>query len=374
MATEIRLNSLLLKDKITVLTSCMNNDVLPILQYIKCDVIGSKMTMTSSNLEVSIRTTVDVLSGKDITFLLNKDAITIIKKIKDEDFMITIEEDTFNAIIKASTGKYKTTYISHAEFPEVPTTDGASKVYELPYEMLRQGLKKSLPFTGDDELRPIMNSVFIHNAKGLLKMVATTGHLLSSFNTGITITNDVKIVFPKTAVKSIEAYTSKDNAIIALDKGGKKIIVLVNDIQYFINGVEGTYPAYQSIIPVPTSEIKLSKKALQACLENLAIMMQKDSGLMTIQIKENELYLEAQDLDFAKSGDATVAMTHVALRATVLEHERCKIGVNLTLVQEILKQFSSDNVSIYLTGKNNVIFKTDNSLDPVVLSMLMMTL
>lgn len=366
--TEILLNSLSLKDKLNALTSCMSpTQVLPILDYVLCSIDKCKMTMTSSNLEVSVVATVDVLSEANIKFLLNKDALAIIKKIKNEDFSLVIEDK--QVTIKCSTGKYTTAFDKPEEFPLLPKVEEVKDVLELPFEMLQQGLKKCLPFSYDDNIsRPIICSIYIHNSNNILKFVSFDGYIIASFNTSITVDKDIKIVFPKTAVKMLSSYSSKEKTQLCI--AGNNLIVTISDITYYVRLIEGQYPDYKAMLPTPISIVSLSNKELITALDNLSLMVNSESNCLVVKVQGEKMYLRGSDINFNKSGETVLSIEHKGIKDNVPEDKR--FGVNLKKLQEICKTYSSDKLNIMFTNKNSmVITKTDNSLDPVILLMLM---
>lgn len=365
---EIKINSLSLKDKLNTLTSCMSpTQVLPVLDYVLCSIDKCKMTMTSSNLEVSVVTTVDVLSETNVKFLLNKDALAIIKKIKNEDFSLVIEKK--QVTIKCSVGKYTTAFDNPEDFPLLPKTEDKKDVLELPFEMLQQGLKKCLPFSYDDStLRPTICSIYIHKSNNLLKFVSFDGFVIASFNTGITISDDINIIFPKTAVKMLLSYSSKENTQLFLTKNN--LIIIIDDITYYVRLIEGTYPDYKAILPIPVSIVSLSNKELSIALDNLSLMVNDSNNCLVVKVQGNKLYLKGSDKIFNRSGETVLNIKHIGIKDNVPEDKR--FGVNLKKLQEICKTYSSDMLNIMFTSKGTtIITNTDNFLDPTILLILM---
>ena len=376
--TKIRLNSLVLQVKLNTLISCMSKRItLPVLDYILCEVHGNKMSLTSSNLETTTITEIDVLSDKDIRFLLDINAIAIIKKLKDEDFTIEVSENNKVVTIKCDIGEYVTASCDVNTYPKIPDISSNTLLFELPFEKFQQCLKKSLPFTSNDDLRPILEGIFIHNENKELKFISTDCFYMSLLKTPLDISNDIPFIFPKSAIKIILSYYSKDNIKILLDNivskddgkiTHKNIIVKNDDITFIIRSIEGNYPNYKSIIPTIVSKIELSKKMLQEIVENLSIVGNNSSNALTISIDiDNVMHLSTEDKNYQKSGKSNITILHTPIKNNKIEYVTFNISAEKLLT--ILKQYISNNLTIYLTDRQNIVLKTDNEMDPTVLLM-----
>jgi len=367
--TTITVNNTILKEKLKVLVSCADNVTIPALAHIKCDIINNKMIMTSSNLSVSIRTSIDVLSSQDTSFLLNKDAIAILNKIEDEDFTLDIDESLCSITIINTIGSFKITTTKASEFIELPNIENIEKILEMPFHSLVNGLKKTIKFIGHDyTYKPTYTNLYLHKSKNLLKIVSYDGgHLLSSFNTMIPLENDIKILFPNIAFKPLITYEGTPESIVSIFtlKNENKFILQVDDYCYYILSQEGTFINYESLLPSPKIKIIFNKKDIVSALELLNITS-NDYSILNIEFAETELKLKSENINFNKNGNISIPCTLTNIGDNKLEQK--EINISLKKLLSIIKNNDSDIVILYLTSALHcVILKTDSDLDTTVL-------
>lgn len=153
---------------------------------------------------------------------------------------------------------------------------------------LKSRFKKIAPFMSKEETRYYLCGVyFYYNGAGLLKMVATNGHILCEMDCNVddlTQTGEVySIIVPSEAVNHlVKILPSTANTGISIELKGNRLVFDLHDFKYETALVDGTFPDYSKVIPEGNVKVQegFSAKYLTDVLKAL--------GHQAINISTNE--------------------------------------------------------------------------------------
>jgi len=102
-----------------------------------------------------------------------------LKEFPDQPLTFEINTATHNIVINSENGQFSIMGQNGDEFPQIPKIKEDSKVsMDVPSELLFSGITKTLFATADDELRPVMNGIFLEMSPDDLTFVASDAHKL----------------------------------------------------------------------------------------------------------------------------------------------------------------------------------------------------
>ena len=115
---------------------------LPLLSNLLLDATGESLTLSATDLEIAVRTTIkaQILDPGGIT-LPAKMLTDIVRKTAQDEIEITSNENN-GVVIKSGKAKYSLVGISKEEFPEHVNFD-ESKLFELQTEILKEMIVKT---------------------------------------------------------------------------------------------------------------------------------------------------------------------------------------------------------------------------------------
>ena len=109
--------------------------------------------------------------------------------------------------------------------------------------------------------------------------------------------------------------------------------------------VEGTYPAYKSVIPKNnTNIISIARNELLNASKRVAVCSNQATGQIIFKLSQNRMEITAQDLDFSMSAQETLTCEY--------EGTPMEIGFKSTFLIEILSNFPYDTICIKLADPN----------------------
>jgi DNA polymerase-3 subunit beta len=305
---KIIVNKALLGEAANLLARVINpKNVLPILADVLFDVKDNEVTLTASDTEVTLSTTIalDTMEGDGRFCVSAKDLSAALAEITDEKVTIiaTLESD-MRFTLQHNSGE---TYfpIDNADEYPLPKQEQVSEPVTLPGLKVRDALKRSLWATASDDLRPIMNGVCFALKDSWLDIVTSDGHVLvkSHIDTsnGTKMTDEFRFIVPKKAATLLSGVLSGDPVSVSWNEHSCRMEFFPYTLTMRL--VEGKYPNYNSIIPASQPLEAIVPRAFALCSLKKVLPFSADtqgSHLLRLSLTKDRLKLTAEDFDFSK--------------------------------------------------------------------------
>lgn len=258
-----------------------------------------------------------------------------------------------------------------APCPDIDAEDCHSLTYEVP--ALASILNRLSFAMANNELRPVMNGVYVNLTEDYSDHVSSDGHIMVRvrkkpmkyhiFGDKSAVTNFiipariVKIlqrVLPKTGDVDIdyqEKLEKSTNSNTATFRKAQCCITIDNNLTIAFNPVDGRYPDYTSVIPEHSSyEMLIDRRALTKSLDRLVLFSNESNNLVRLTVSRDKLKLMTEDSDFELEGEETLPCDcNLATDVTM------KIGMKATLLSKTLKTMSTEKVAIHFENSNRAI-------------------
>ncbi|HEY4785502.1 MAG TPA: DNA polymerase III subunit beta, partial [Bacteroidales bacterium] len=225
------------------------------------------------------------------------------------------------------------------DFPQVPTVKDDKKTsLRLNYDVLMNGINKTLFATADDELRPVMNGIFVELTSKSLTFVASDAHKLVRYRRNdIKPGTDASFILPKKPASLLKNILPKETADISIEFDDKNAVFTLTNFTLVSRLVEGNYPSYNSVIPTDNpNTLTIDRLELYNSLRRVSVFANQASNLVKMAITGNELTVSAQDLDFSISAYERLNCQY--------EGDDLEIGFKSLFLVEILSNLSSGDV------------------------------
>ena len=134
---------------------------LQILECVLFDLEGDVLTLTASDSETTIRTSIVVenAEGAGKVAVAGKMLLETLKEFPEQPLTFHIDDQNFGLNIASSNGTYSFVGSNGMEYPQMPMEDG-DNAFTMPSNVLLEAINKTLFCTADDELRPVMNGIY----------------------------------------------------------------------------------------------------------------------------------------------------------------------------------------------------------------------
>jgi DNA polymerase-3 subunit beta len=322
-----------------------SNPVLPILEDFLFSIDDNVLTITATNLETSIISSVEVHSdGIGIIAVPAKILLDTLKALPDQPITFTIDEETNGIEITSAYGKYKLAGDNPEDFPEIPKVDSNDTI-ELDVSVVTNALNKSLFATSSDELRLAMTGVYFQVDFNKITFVATDAHKLVKYTySGISTDQTGAFIIPKKSLSLLKAALPSEGTV-HLSHNNSNAFFSIEGVELICRLIDTKYPDYNAVIPVDNPHSMIVRRVdFQNSLKRIAIYANKTTNQVALNINDGSLTISAQDLDF--SNEATEQLTCEYTGEPLL------IGFNARFLIEMLSVLDTDEVKFELSTPN----------------------
>lgn len=348
---------------------------LPILDNFLFHVDGKKLQVTASDLESTLITGMELsnVEGDGVIAIEAKRLLDILKEFSEQPLTFQIDTKSFNVDVLSQNGKFTLMGQDGNDFPQLPSIKkGKGAKLSLSAEILLNGINKSLFATADDELRPVMNGIYIEISPEETRFVASDAHKLVRYKR-FDVKTDVtsSFILPKKPASLLKNLLVKGTPDVTLEFDEKNAFFLIGTNKLICRLVEGNYPAYNSVIPVDNpNKLNVDRVELINSLKRVSVFSNQATNLVRLQITGNQLTISAQDIDFAISAVERIPCS--------FDGDAMEIGFKSVFLMEILSNIPASNVRFELSDptRAGIILpdEEDNKAEEVLMLLMPMML
>lgn len=320
-------------------------NTLPILDYFLFDLKGSTLNITASDLETTLVGSIEVESveREGIIAAPVRRMLDSLKEFSEQPITIEADESTWEIVVSWSTGKLSIPGTSGLSYPVMPSLEDDKTEVAIPVENLLMGINKTIFATTDDELRPVMNGVYVSLDKGEVTYVATDAHKLVKYTNTLDSQVSASFILPKKPASLLRTLLSKEDGDVQVVFDGKNVQFKLENLCYNLvcRLIEGKYPNYNAVIPTNNpNKVSVDRIELLNGIRRVAVCSNQATHLVILNIADNSINIKAQDMDFSVSANENVACSY--------DSAPISIGFKATFLVEMLSNMDTTEVVIEL--------------------------
>ncbi len=325
----------------------VSKNALPILDNLLFNIQDNVLTVTASDLETTIQSSLELISsnGNGSIAIESKKIIDILKELPDQPLTFQVELEEQKLEIISSNGKFSMGGQLGEDFPVIPfIRPDKERKFEILPDVLFSGIATAVFATGDDELRPIMNGIFIEIKNEGINFVATDAHKLVKYTRKELSATDEEVAFilPKKPATILKSILPKAFSNIELKFDDKNALFVFDNFKLICRLIEGTYPNYSTVIPKDNpNKLIVDRLELLSSLKRVSIFASQSSSLVGIEVQGNVLNISAKDADFSVAGNENINCQYFG--------DDMKIGFKSNFLIEILNNISTTEVVFELS-------------------------
>jgi DNA polymerase-3 subunit beta len=318
-----------------------NKNTLPILDNFLFSLENGLLEITASDLESTLVTQIQLenTDGSGMVAVPARILTDTLKEFPDIPLTFEVNPDTLMIVIQSENGKFTIMGQNGAEFPQMPVIKDDQKNHlEIDRELLLSGISKSLFATADDELRPVMNGIFMELSPDDITFVASDAHKLVRYKrTDASADKASSFILPKKPASLLKNILPKEENQVVLEFDDRNASFTLTSYKLVCRLVEGNYPSYNSVIPTDNPyKMSIDRLSLYNTLKRVSVFSNQASNLVKLSLKGNQITVSAQDIDFSISANERLSCQY--------EGEDLEIGFKSTFLIEILANLSSNDV------------------------------
>ena len=321
-------------------------NTLPILDNFLFNLDGKSLEITASDLETTMTTSMQLQNTSDsgIISIPARLLIDTLKEFPEQPLTFDINQETLAIVITTENGQF--TIVGHCgtDFPQLPVIKDENKSnIQISSGSLEDAITSTLFATADDELRPVMNGIFMDISSDNITFVASDAHKLVRYKR-----NDIKtetsnsFILPKKPAAILKALLTKEKGNVEIEVDNKNAFFSLSNNKLVCRLVEGNYPSYNSVIPTDNqNKMIIDRMKFLNSLRRVSVFSNQASNLVKLHLTGNQVTISAQDIDFSISAYERIPCQY--------EGDEMDIGFKSVFLIEILTNLQSSDVVMELS-------------------------
>lgn len=350
-----------------------SKNTLPILDYFLFDLKEGVLKITASDLETTLVGTLAVenVEREGLIAVPVKLMLDSLKEFSEQPLTIEANESTWEIVVSWKSGKLTLPGTSGLSYPNLPELNAETKQsLALDVDTLMVGINKTIFATADDELRPVMNGVYINLEPQSVTFVATDAHKLVKYASETAAEATASFILPKKPANLLRGLLPKEDGEITVEFDDKNVLFRLKNQVLICRLIEGNYPNYNAVIPANNpNKVFVDRLELLNAIRRVAVCSNQSTNLIKLDISKGTINLTAQDLDFSVSAQESLLCDY--------EGEDIVIGFKSTFLIEILSNIETTTVLVELADSTRAgvfkpVYEQQPSNDTLMLLMPMM--
>jgi DNA polymerase III subunit beta len=322
-------------------------NTLPILDNFLFQLSGNELQITASDLESTLVTKMQLDNVSDAgTIAVPARILTdTLKEFPEQPLTFEIDPKTLSIVINSENGKFTIVGQNGNDYPQMPTIKKASqKTVKLSTKALSEGINKAIFATADDELRPVMNGIFIEFSPTEATFVASDAHKLVRYKRmDVRVDESASFILPKKPASLLKGLLGKDEGDVILEFDEKNASFTLPGYKVVCRLVEGNYPSYNSVIPTENpNKLIIDRLVLLNSMKRVSVFSNQASNLIKLQLTSTLLTVSAQDIDFSISAYERLNCNY--------DGDDMEIGFKSSFFIEILSNISSPDIILEMSN------------------------
>lgn len=330
---------------------------LPILRGILLDVKNDTLTLSATDLDLSIVKSMPCRVQSEGSIVLTSRIFgDIIRKLPAGEILMELSEEG-NMIIKNNFSEFSIIGIPRDDFPNIIEKDDAFFETSVNRSEFSEMIRKTAFAASLDETKGIIVGSLIEFEKDRINMVALDGFRMSIARMNKENKDERSIVVSARLLSEISRVLSESaEENVKLTVSDKKLSFLLENTKVSVRLIDGEYIKYREILPKEQKcVITVGKNELFSCIEraslfakegkNNLIRIKTGATLMTISSRSDEgnvkeeLSVEREGLDLEIGFNSKYIMDVLK----TIDDEKIKIEFNTNVSPCMIKPCSGDN-------------------------------
>lgn len=346
-------------------------NTLPILDNFLFQLDDSNLIITACDLETTLSSHLKLENASESGIIAIPARILsdILKEFPEQPLTFDIDTETLKIVIQSENGQFSIVGQNGSDFPQLPLLKEESKSsLRLASEILLSGISKTIFATAEDELRPVMNGIFLEMNDDSVTFVASDAHKLVKYKRSDLKTEiSSSFILPKKPASLLKNILPKTDVDVLLEFDDKNAIFTFKTFVLICRLVEGKYPSYNSVIPTDNpNKVTIDRIDLYNSLRRVSVFSNQASNLIKLSLSGNLMNVSAQDIDFSISAYERLNCQY--------DGEEMEMGFKSTFLIEILSNIASSDVILELSdpSRAGILLPVDKEDDHEDLLMLLM--
>jgi DNA polymerase III subunit beta len=321
---------------------------IPILSNLLVEAKGSHLTITATDLELSVRTSCEAKVKKDGAGTIPaKKLLELVRLLPEGEIKFKLLDNHWVEIL-SDRKKYKMVGMAKENFPALPSMPHT--LVKIPAAVLESLIAKTKFAISMEESRYTLNGGLLILKPDTLAMVATDGHRLALAETDQKLTGlngEVRVLIPKKAMDEVEKLSASAGSEAQLEfaKDESHLFFQVGHRLLISRILTGQFPNYDAVLPRDNSKIVvLERTELSDAVRRVSQLADQRSHAVKLSISTEGVEISASSPEYGEAKESI---------EKEYKGEALAIGFNSTYVLDFLAAAAEGPISIELKDEQS---------------------
>ncbi len=260
---------------------------------------GNRLTVTGTDLDITVRTTVDVIGITDGSAVVP--ARLLVDAVRSlEAGAVTVDSDDEHVVVSLGRARFSLRTYAVVDYPKLPPVSGS--VLSVVALDLIQGLNQVVRAAATDDARPLLTGVLFTHEAGSLRLIATDSYRLAVRDvSGVSeVVSNHDLLVPARALTELQraAGSLSSDAEIGVTVTDAEIAFLVGKTTISSRLIDGNYPSVLQLIPASyPNHLRIAKDTFLISLRRAKLLAKDSTSSVRLTMSEKSVEIRTQSVD-----------------------------------------------------------------------------
>jgi DNA polymerase III subunit beta len=281
---------------------------IPILSNLLVEAKGNRLTITATDLELSVRTSCEAKIKKEGAGTIPaKKLLELVRLLPEGEIKFKLLENHWVEIV-SDKKKYKMVGMAKENFPALPAMPHV--LVKIPATVLESLIAKTKFAISMEESRYTLNGGLLIIKPDTLAMVATDGHRLALAETDqklAGLNGEVRVLIPKKAMDEVEKLSASAGGEAQLEfaKDESHLFFQVDHRLLISRILTGQFPNYDAVLPRENSKVVvLERGELSDAVRRVSQLADQRSHAVKLMISTEGVEISASSPEYGEAKES----------------------------------------------------------------------
>ncbi len=322
-----------------VLSVVSSRSTIPVLSNVLLEGKDNQLSLSTTDLEVSITTIVDATIEREGSITLPaKKFGQIVGTLPGGDVTLDTDEE-LTTQISCGPAQFKVMGLQASEFPKESELQEDRKVV-LPSLEFGKTLRKISYSVSTDQTRYVLNGILLSNRDGNFTTVATDGRRLALVEKILEDGDSVEdgdVILPIKVVHELERLLDDEGELV-IRFSESRASFEVGNTRVVSKLVEGNYPNYRQVIPASfQNSVVMQREKFLEVLNRVSVVVTDSGASIKVALEQDNLVMSASSTDVGEASEPLQVS---------YQGEPVNIAFNPTFLRDPLRQLECDDMTL----------------------------
>lgn len=287
---------------------------LPILTHVLLDARDDRLTLSATNLEISLRTLIAAEVTEPGRTTVSEAKLSMWAGLQGRESTVTLKGDAKNLTLLSGRDRVRIGAIDADDSPPLPEVD--AEPINVSAALLDRALTLTLGSVAKENSRPVLFGALMTFKDDALEMAGADGFTLGFARVDLAapVTETTALIVPGKSLATLAGLLG-DVGLVEISASQRGVAFVVGPITLFSRLIDGTFPDYRRVAPTEAKSVTVANTdALELQIRSAQIVDKTTPVRFRSDPKAGTLTVWARDVDTEHEGVIDAEVTGEALQ------------------------------------------------------------